>query len=335
MMLSRATNFGNLMGARIIMGLGQAFCVPACYSLLTHHFPQDDYTPLVRSIFGYGAYVGTSLSSLSLLFLEDYGWRACATIVGSVGFCLVVVFYFTVKSPPKRERAVLRKEIRPLVFTIEDVFLEIMDNNALITLFAAGCIRFMAEYTLASFLPLFFLDKFPDQKISYSILNALIILAVGGVSSVLGSSSSVVLALDKPGSVKGSYNLLALLIVCTLLSIPALLLTLLPQSFYLSIFGLLVVHVLTEWWFRPFIFVFQRELSPESRNIALGFLSMAATWSGSVAATVVGYFIGRKDDNLHGNVHVPPKNVTISLSWSVGAIYFLSVLLFAVSRHSH
>jgi MFS family permease len=330
-MLGRATNFGNLMGARIILGLGQAFCIPAAYSLLTHHFPQDDYTPLVRSIFGYGAYTGTALSSISLLFLEDFGWRSCCTVVGSAGFCLVIVLYFTVKSPPKRERAVLRKELRPLKFTIEDVFLEIMDNNALLTLFGAACIRFMAEYTLASFLPLFFLNKFPDQKLSFSILNALILLFVGGISSVLGSSSSVVLALDKPGSVRGSCTLLLLLIFCTLLSIPALLLTLLSPSFYLSVFGLLLLCLLSEWWFRPFLFVFQRELSPEARNIALGFLSATSTLSGSVACTVVGYFIGRKDDNLHGNVHVPPKNVTISLSWSVGVIYFLSVLLFAVS----
>ncbi|CAE7520915.1 unnamed protein product [Symbiodinium microadriaticum] len=188
----------------------------------------------------------------------------------------------------------------------------------------------MAEYTLASFLPLFFLNKFPEQKLSFSVINALIILAVGLLSSVLGSSSSEVLALDKPGSVRGSCSLLILLITCTILSIPALLLTLLSPSFYLSIFGLFIVYLLTEWWARPFLFVFQRELSPEARNIALGFFSMAATLSGSVATTVVGYFIGRKDDNLHGNVHVPPKNVTITLSWAVGVIYFLSVALFAI-----
>ena len=330
LMLSRASNFAQLMGARIVLGLGQAFCVPAGYSLLTHHFPQDEYTPLVRSIFGYGAYAGVAGSSLSLLFVESFGWRALSTIIGTVGCCMVVVFYLTVKSPIQRERARLRKELRPLVFTIEDVFLEVTANNALLVLLAAGCIRFMAEYTLVSFLPLFFLDKFPEDKTAFSVINALIVLAVGLVSSVLGSSSGEVLALDRPGCVRGSCSLLSLLAMCSLLGIPALLLTLLSPSFYLSAMGLLLLHLLTEWWFRPFVFVFQRELSPEARNIALGFLSAAATFSGSIAATVVGYFIGRKDDNLHGNVHVPPGHVTVSLGWAVSVIYFLSALLFTV-----
>jgi MFS family permease len=329
-MLSSATTFGKLMGSRIILGLGQAFCAPASYTLLVHFFPQDDYVPILHSVFGYGVYLGGSISSLLLFYVDDIGWKESLKPLWVSGFCLTGILFLTVKATPKPTRARLKKEIRPALFTLEDSYNEIRRNNAIITLFSAGCIRFMAEYTLASFLPLFFVNKFPAYKTHFCIMNAIVILVIGAISSIFGSAGPSVLALDKPGSVTGSCSLLLLLAVSSTLAIPAALLTFLSPNFYVSMAGLVIFYLLTEWWFRPVLFVFQRELRPEARNIALGYLTMCSTLCGSGAASVVGYFIGRRDDALHGNVHVPPKDVSVTLSWTISIILFLSVLLFLV-----
>lgn len=331
-MLTSADSFAKLMGSRIILGLGQAFCGPVCYSFLTHFFPQDEYLPLLHSLITYGSYVGIALSSLLYLAIEEDGWKTCCKYIYISGFILTMALLFTTPKTSKPVRGKLRKEIKPALHTIEDAFHEIRKNNALILLMFIGSIRFMLEYVLLSYLPLFFINKFTSDASSFVISNSLFVLFIGAVISVFQSAVGGVLILDRPGCVYGSCNLLMLLIISTLLAIPTLLLTFLSSNFGLSLLGLFLTYLLTEWWFRPFLFIFQRELTPNSRNIGLGFLSITTSFFGSMATTVVGYFIGKKDDNLHGNIHVPPHNVTITLVWSCSVILLLSALLFGVRK---
>jgi MFS family permease len=331
-MLTNANSFAKLMGSRIILGLGQAFCTPVCYSFLTHFFPQDDYLPILHSLVSYGSYVGIALSSLLSLSIEEEGWKSCCEYISLSGFLLTMALLFTTPKTAKPIRGKLKKEIKPALHTIEDAFHEIRKNNALLLLLFIGSIRFMLEYVLLSYLPLFFINKFTSFSSHFAISNALFILLTGALISVFQSAvpGSGLLTLDRPGCVYGSCNLLMLLIISTLLAIPTLLLTFLSPNITLSLLGLLLTLLLTDWWFRPFLFVFQRELTPNSRNISLGFLSITTSFFGSTATTVVGYFIGKRDDNLHGNIHVPPHNVTITLVWSCSVILLLSALLFGV-----
>jgi MFS family permease len=362
-MLTNADSFGKLMGSRIILGLGQAFSGPVCYSLLNHFFPQDDYKPILHSLFNYGSYVGIAFSSLLYLITQPGssnllseegggggGWKQGCQYIYISGFLLTMALLFTLPKTAKPIRGKLKKEIKPPLHTIEDAFHEFHRNNALLLLLLIGSIRFMFEYILLSYLPLFYLHKFssfysdadtaassstatesqPGSSIFFNIFNAIFVLIVGALVSVLHSASGQVLVMDRPGCVYGSCHYLTLLILSTLIALPTLLLTFLSPYLSLSLFGLLLTYLLTDWWFRPFLFIFQRELSPHSRNIGLGFLSITTSFAGSMATTVVGYFIGKRDDNLHGNIHVPPHNVTITLAWSCGAILILSALLFGV-----
>lgn len=330
--LANARNFGKLMMSRLFLGMGQSVCVPASFALMAQLFPQDENYVIVQGLYGYGLYVGQALISLILLFVSEYGWKSCCHAIGTFSFGLAVVLWWTFSEPERKKRVKLKKELRGVKNTLEDSFVEIYENNMLIVLFIAGSLRFMAEYVLTSFIPLFFLNKFPDKKIEFAVGNAVIILIVGFVSSLLATAAprNKHFRLDKPGCVGTSCTLLLLLVGCSFLGIFASWMTFLLPSFSLSMLGLFFMYLLTEWWFRPFIFIFQRELTPQGRGAATGYFSFVATLAGSVAATVVGYFIGRKDDNLHGNVHVPPKNIVVSLVWTMSILFLLSALLFFV-----
>jgi MFS family permease len=332
-LLANAKDFGKLMMSRLFLGMGQSVCVPASFALLAQIFPQDENYVIIQGLYGYGLYVGQACISLILLFVSKYGWKSCCHAIGTFGFGLAVVLWWTVTEPIRKKRVKLKKELRGVKNTLEDTFKEIYDNNMLIVLFAAGSFRFMAEFVLSSFLPLFFLNKFPEHKQAFALGNAAIILMVGLVSTLLGTAAPSVyhFKLDKPGCVGTSCTLLLLLTACTMLGVFTCWLTFLVSSFSLSMFGLFLMYLLTEWWFRPFVFIFQRELTPQARGAALGYFSFIGTLAGSVAATVVGYFIGRRDDNLHGNVHVPPKNIVVSLVWTISILFVLSSLLFFVS----
>jgi MFS family permease len=333
-LLANAKDFGKLMMSRLFLGMGQSVCVPASFALLAQVFPQDENYVIVQGLYSYGLYVGQAMISLILLFVSEYGWKSCCHAIGTFGFGLAVVFWWTVNEPVRKKRVKLKKELRGVKNTLEDSFKEIYDNNMLIVLFVAGSFRFMAEYVMSSFLPLFFLNKFPEHKQAFALGNAAIILMVGLLSTLIATAAPSVyhFKLDKPGCVGTSCTLLLLLVGCTVLGVFACWLTFLVSSFSLSMFGLFLLYFLTEWWFRPFVFIFQRELTPQGRGAALGYFSFVATLAGSVAATVVGYFIGRQDDNLHGNVHVPPKNIVVSLVWTISILFILSAMLFFVSK---
>ena len=333
LILANASNFGNLMMSRLFLGMGQSVCVPASFALLAQIFPQDENYALIQGIYGYGLYVGQACISLILLVVSVYGWKSCCHAIGTFGCILAVILWGTITEPVRKKKVKLRKELRGIKNTLEDSFKEIYDNNMLIVMFAAGSLRFMAEYVLSSYIPLFFLNKFPDQKQAFALGNAAIILMVGFVSTLLSTAAPRVyhFRLDKPGCVGTSCTLLLLLVGCSFLGIFTCWLTFLVSSFSLSMFGLFLMYLLTEWWFRPFIFVFQRELTPQGRSAAIGYFSFVATLAGSVATTVVGYFVGREDNNLHGNVHVPPKHIVTALVWSISILFLLSAMLFFVS----
>jgi MFS family permease len=59
---------------RFILGLFSSALSPASYSLIADYFPLE-YRSTAVSIENAGNYFGAAISSLSILFIDEYGWR--------------------------------------------------------------------------------------------------------------------------------------------------------------------------------------------------------------------------------------------------------------------
>mmetsp|Transcript_20859 Transcript_20859/g.14982 ORF Transcript_20859/g.14982 Transcript_20859/m.14982 type:complete len:248 (-) Transcript_20859:1209-1952(-) len=95
-----ADTFGTLLFLRMGLGIFQAFCGPAAYSLITDYFPPEKRTT-ANAVYSLGIYIGFALTNFSILLLDAVGWRRTYAIIGIVGMLSGFVSFFVIKEPPR------------------------------------------------------------------------------------------------------------------------------------------------------------------------------------------------------------------------------------------
>lgn len=94
-------NFYQLLGARIGVGIGEAGCNPAAYSLISDYFPKSRRATAL-GIYTMGGSIGVFVGFLLAGFVaEKYGWQACFFIVGIPGLILALTIKITLREPPR------------------------------------------------------------------------------------------------------------------------------------------------------------------------------------------------------------------------------------------
>ena len=97
-------NFGQMLAARIGVGVGEAALSPPAHSLISDYFPPERRATAL-GIYAVGIHVGTLFGFKLGGVLDDaFGWRTTFLIVGLPGLLLAALVRFTVKEP-KRGRA--------------------------------------------------------------------------------------------------------------------------------------------------------------------------------------------------------------------------------------
>ena len=96
-----AMNFGQLLLARIGVGIGEAGASPPAHSLISDYFPKHRRATAL-SIYSMGIYFGIILGFLFGGWLDEYfGWRIALMVVGLPGVVYAIFFFFTIKEPPR------------------------------------------------------------------------------------------------------------------------------------------------------------------------------------------------------------------------------------------
>jgi sugar phosphate permease len=96
---------------RFLLGAFESACNPASYSLISDYFPVS-YRSTANAIETAGSYVGGGLSSLCVILISMYGWRAMYMITGVTGI-IMGLFTLVVLKEPKRGVYDFAKEFQP------------------------------------------------------------------------------------------------------------------------------------------------------------------------------------------------------------------------------
>ena len=94
-----AQNYGQLLLARIGVGLGEAGGSPPAHSMISDYYPPQQRATAL-SIYSSGIYMGILLGFLfGGVIAEAFGWRTAFMVVGLPGVLFAVILRFTLKEP--------------------------------------------------------------------------------------------------------------------------------------------------------------------------------------------------------------------------------------------
>ncbi len=94
-----AQNYGQLLLARLGVGLGEAGGSPPAHSMISDYYPPEKRGTAL-SFYSMGVYIGVLLGFvLGGVIADAFGWRMAFVVVGLPGVLFALVLRFTVKEP--------------------------------------------------------------------------------------------------------------------------------------------------------------------------------------------------------------------------------------------
>ena len=94
-------HFGQLVVARLGVGVGEAAGTPPSHALISDYFPPDRRA-FALAVFTVGASTGVAMAHLVGGWIgELWGWRMVFVVAGVPGLLLAVLMRFTVREPPR------------------------------------------------------------------------------------------------------------------------------------------------------------------------------------------------------------------------------------------
>lgn len=93
---------------RITQGAISSGFNPLSFSLLAEYFPPDKRAT-ANSLLQSGNFIGWGVSSLSIMAISLYGWRATYGIIGAIAMVVALLTIALVKEPIKKVTETLEK----------------------------------------------------------------------------------------------------------------------------------------------------------------------------------------------------------------------------------
>lgn len=179
-----AQNFGQLLLARIGVGVGEAGCTPPAHSLISDIVPPEKRSSAL-AFYSLGIPIGTLLGMIIGGTLADYvGWREAFVVVGLPGVAMALVVWFVIKDPRQSDAAtILRNQNQPAALPMKQALSEVMRSRAFVLLLFAGSAASFLAYGKTTWTTIFFQRTHGMSPGEVGLWFGLI----GGVGGILGT----------------------------------------------------------------------------------------------------------------------------------------------------
>ncbi len=179
-----ATNYWQLLLARIGVGVGEAGCSPAAHSMVADYFPAHQRATAL-GIYSLGIPVGILFGFLAGGWINEiFGWRLAFFVVGLPGIVLALVVWLTVREPP-RGMAEQRADVAPPPGVFE-TFRFLMAKKSFRHLALGGALTAFVGYSYVSWMPSFLARSYGMHTGEIGTWLGLILGIPGGIGISLG-----------------------------------------------------------------------------------------------------------------------------------------------------
>ena len=180
-----AANYGQLAGARMTVGVGEAGGVPPSYAIISDYFrPGTRGTAL--GLYNLGPPIGNALGvAFGASIAAAYSWRDAFFALGAVGVVTAIFVYFTVREPVRGGLDVVEAQPAPPVAAAKAPFLAtcrmfFTRPVLLLVALATGANQFIT-YATANFTTLLLMEEKGMTLEQVAIWYALLVLvSMGG-----------------------------------------------------------------------------------------------------------------------------------------------------------
>lgn len=275
-MQASAHSFVFLLGCRAVIGLAQAFAMPAAISITADYFTEKQNVAV--AVLSVGLYLGSGCASFSILFAEAIGWRWAVLLAGLIGIAITPILYHTVQEPERTEWSA--------PCTIQVVMDEVFEKSRVARmLILAASAKMLAAYTFSAFLPIWYqrrgLDGYTNN--AYAGWNALVISSGGLLSAIVGSY------VGHRWSQRDACAPCYIGLLGAIFSIPLICMVLLTDKFGVSMLCFFLLLLVSESWFGPTVALLQRSVRPSVRFQAVSMFLVASTLAANLGPALVGF----------------------------------------------
>lgn len=150
-----AQNFGQLLLARIGVGVGEAGCTPAAHSLIADSVPAEKRASAL-AFYALGIPIGSLLGMLIGGILADtIGWRKAFLFVGAPGLLLAIVVVLFLRDP-RCKQVLDAKAPAPPVLGMGAAIKSLLLSRTYVLLLAAGSAASFLSYGKSTWTTIFF-----------------------------------------------------------------------------------------------------------------------------------------------------------------------------------
>lgn len=161
-MTGHATTFNQLLISRALMGISEAFYMPAALALITdyHRGPTQS---LATGINLAGVMLGSSLGFIGGWMAEKYSWNLAFNSFGIIGIVYAVILFLFLKDTPKDETSIVsdtRVRIDENRISFYDAIKNLFSKSAYIYLLIFWSFLGLVNWMVVAWLPTYYKETF-------------------------------------------------------------------------------------------------------------------------------------------------------------------------------
>lgn len=272
-----AGSFGQLLVARVGVGVGEAGATAPVHSLLGDYFPPEKRASAI-GILGLATPIGLVVGGIGgAVLAETYGWRTALLMVGLPGLAIAVLTRLTVREPVRGQaESAGETEVPPFSAVVKRLaasrtFRHVLAAAVLTNFIGASVISFMHPYFVRAFQL-----SYTDAAFLFALIN--------GVSVTGGYLFSGMLT-DR--LVKRDLRFYGWLpAACMFISAPGYLIGFSQTQVWVAVVALMLPGLFCAAWFAPTYAITQNLVTPRMRASAIALLGLSTSLLGMMLGPV-------------------------------------------------
>jgi predicted MFS family arabinose efflux permease len=257
-----AQNFGQLLLARVGVGVGEAGCTPAAMSLITDSVPAEKRSSAI-AFYGLGVPVGGLMGMVIGGQLYDaFGWRTAFMVVGVPGIFLAVLLVWLMKDPRKLGRVTATAQSPKVALPFREAMAEIGRSRGFVLLAVAASFTAFLAYGKTTWAAILFVRNYGLSPGEAGLVLGLAI----GMAGVFGTWLGGALA-DRFGKID-KRHILSAPAIGMVVAAPLLFIGYSTMDWHVAVAILVLPTILNSMYYGPTYGLVQGLVRPEARATA-------------------------------------------------------------------